>query len=133
MQTFWGADVIESDGHSWHLIALHRRCFDAVGYFDENFYPAYFEQTDWCRRLRMLDMEGGWPRVWVNALSQGVALHAPLVSCPAPPLLDYYRDKWGGDKGAETHMVPWGDKPLDYFPQRSIPELIHRYGLLVGW
>src|ERR1700758_2399570 len=66
MRTFWGADVIESDGHSWHLIALHRRCFEQVGYFDENFYPAYFEQIDWCRRLRMLDMEGAWPRVWVN-------------------------------------------------------------------
>jgi hypothetical protein len=133
MEEFWGAKVIEADGHSWHLIALHRSTFERVGLFDENFYPAYFEQTDWCYRLRMVGWEQGWIRVWVNALSQGSALHNEVVSCPADPLLNYYADKWGGKKGEETFVQPWGSKPLDYFPERSIPDLAREYGLKTWW
>lgn len=133
MQTFWGADVIECDGHSWHLIAFHRNVFEAVGLFDGNFYPAYFEAIDFGYRLRMLDMEGSWPRAWVNALSQGAALHNTAVSCPAPPLLDYYARKWGGAKGEETFTRPFGDKPLDWWEDVPVPELARRYGLETWW
>lgn len=131
MQTFWGANCIESDGHSWHLIAFHRRVFELVGRFDTNFYPGYFEAIDFGYRLRMLNMEGGWPRVWVNALSQDVGRHSDLVL--ATPLLDYYREKWGGDKGEEEYVLPWGDKPLGYFIDRSIPELAKKYNLSNWW
>jgi glycosyltransferase involved in cell wall biosynthesis len=133
MEEFWGAKVIEADGHSWHLIALHRTCFEKVGFFDENFYPAYFEQTDWCYRLRMAGWEHGFIRVWVNALSQGHALHNHLVSCPAEPLLDYYAQKWGGKKGEETFVQPFGSKPLGYWELATIPELAARYGLTEWW
>lgn len=133
MQTFWGANCIEADGHSWHLIAFHRRVFELIGLFDENFYPGYFEAIDFGYRMRMLNIEGGWPRVWVNALSQGVAMHAPLISCPAEPLLAYYHEKWGGDKGEETHVLPYGDKPLGYFEHHSIPELAAKYRLKEWW
>lgn len=133
MEEFWGAKVIEADGHSWHLIALHRSCFEKVGLFDENFYPAYFEQTDWCYRLRMVGWEHGFIRVWVNALSQGVGMHAPHLSCPAGPLLDYYATKWGGAKGEETFVQPYGAKPLGFFEDTPIPVLAERYGLDVWW
>lgn len=133
MREFWGSRVIEATGHSWHLIALHRATFERVGLFDENFYPAYFEQVDWCRRLKLVGWERAFERVWVNALSQGAALHNQTVSCPAPPLLAYYADKWGGPKLEETHQLPWGDQPLDYWPQRTIPELAEAYNLDIWW
>lgn len=133
METFWGAKVIEADGHSWHLIALHRTCFEQVGLFDENFYPAYFESIDWCYRLRMIGWEQGFIRVWVNALSQGSALHNQIVSTPARPLLDYYAEKWGGKKGEETFVQPYGSKPLGFFDDVPIPVLAERYGLEVWW
>lgn len=136
MEQFWGAKVIEADGHSWHLIALHRSCFERIGLFDANFYPAYFEQIDWCYRLRMIGWEQGWVRVWVNALSRGVAAHNHLVACPAAPLLAYYAAKWGGPKGEETWVQPYGVKPLDYWEPTPIPVLAERYGLGeegVGW
>jgi hypothetical protein len=131
MQTFWGANVIESDGHSWHLIALHRTLFEKIGLFDTNFHPGYFEQTDWCYRLRMVGLEGGWSRVWVNALSQTVGQHSDMVL--ATPLLEYYAKKWGGGKGHETFDKPFGDKPLDYFEEVPIPELAKRYKLTEWW
>jgi hypothetical protein len=131
METFMGENVIESDGHSWHLIALHRRLFEKVGYFDENFYPGYFEQIDWCYRLELNNLQGAWARVWVNALSQTVGHHSDLVL--APPLLDYYREKWGGDKGEEKFELPFGDKPIGYFPDNSIPDLAEKYKLKEWW
>lgn len=129
VEQFWGAKVVEADGHSWHLIALHRSCFERVGLFDECFYPAYVEAIDWCYRLRMVGWEQGWVRVWVNALSRGVAAHNHLVACPAGPLLDYYAAKWGGPKGEETWVQPFGSKPLDYWESTPIPVLAERYGL----
>lgn len=133
METFWGSDIIEADGHSWHLIAIHRRLFELIGLFDENFWPGYFEQIDWCTRLRILGREGAWPKVWVNALSQGSALAIEHTDCPAPPLLEYYRQKWGGDKGEEPFVLPWGDKPMGYWEATPIPVMAERYGLKVWW
>lgn len=140
METFWGESVIECEGNSWHLIALHRRLFEQVGLFDEAYYPAYMEQTDWCYRLRMKRLEHSFTHVWVNALSQGAGLHVndgkgqtDDVDCPAGPLLAHYRDKFGGDKGEETYVQPWGNKPIDYWPEYSIPELAEKYGLVNWW
>ena len=133
METHWGAIVIEATGHSWHMIAIHRRAFAAVGLFDSNFYPAYFEQIDFSRRLQMVGLEVGFVHVWFNALSQGSALHNEVVHTPADPLLAYYRKKWGGDKGDERLVQPFGNKPLDYFETVPIPELAERYGLTTWW
>ena len=133
MDAFWGEDIIEALGHSWHLIAIHRRLFELIGLFDENFYPAYFESIDWCYRLRMLDLEGGWPKEWCNAMSQGAALHNEVVSCPATPLLDYYAKKWGGKKGLERFTRPFGKRELDFWEECSIPELAERYRLTTWW
>jgi hypothetical protein len=138
METFWGATAIECDGHSWHLIAFHRTVFEKIGLFDENFYPGYFEAIDFGYRMRMVDLENHWPRVWVNALSQGAALHNEIVSCPAPPLLDYYEEKWGGPKGEELWDRLFGqagpcEKPLGFFEDRTIPYLAAKYELKEWW
>lgn len=135
MKTFWESPLIESEGHSFHLIAIHRRVFDMVGFFDENFYPGYFEAVDYDRRFRLCGI-GGWPRAWVNALSQGTGLTLPLINCPAAPLLAYYKEKWGGDKGEEIFNVPFGDKPMNFWEPAMIPELAEKYQLGergVGW
>ncbi len=135
-----GCHVIEATGHSWHLIAIHRTVFEEVGLFDENFYPAYQEAIDFGYRMRMVGLERGfgndrvrWANVWVNALSHGSANHIDTVSCPAQPLLDYYAAKWGGPKGEETHSLPWGGNPIDYWPEYSIPDLAVDYGLETWW
>lgn len=145
MEAFWGSDVIECDGHSWHLIAFHRRVFEKIGLFDENFYPGYFEAIDFGYRMRLNGMEGGWPRVWVNALSQGDALHidhgtasdhlqvTEAVHNPATPLLDYYRLKWGGDKGEERYILPFNGYEIGYFPAKTIPQLAEEYKLEKWW
>jgi len=133
MDLNWGAVIIEASGHSWHLIAIHRRVFETIGLFDENFYPAYFEAIDFGYRMRLVDLEGYWPRVWVNALSQGAALHNQVVSCPSDPLLAYYAKKWGGAKGKERYDLPFNGRPLDWWPEATVPELAARYRLVDWW
>lgn len=133
MKAFWGENVIEAHGHSWHMIAIHRRVFEQVGLFDSNFYPAYFEAIDFSYRMRMAGLEHDFIPVWFNAMSQGSALHNEVVHIPADPLLDYYKRKWGGDKGQETFKLPFGDKPISYFKDIPIPELAERYKLVSWW
>lgn len=130
MSEFWGAKIIEAEGHSFHCVAIHRSCFEKVGLFDTNFHPAYFEAEDWLLRLRLVGWEGrSHVKVWFNALSQGSALHAEVVRTPAGPLLDYRRAKWGGDKGEETFRLPFENRPIDWFEDVPIPVLAERYGL----
>ena len=136
LDSFWGHDVIEVDGHSWHCIAIHRRRFEMVGLFCSGYWPAYYESIDWCRRLHLIGREHGWPHVWVNAMSQGAALHTDLVTIPNEHLLALYRERWGGDKGGETFVLPYGNKPMDYDVEEPIPVLAERYGLAErgkGW
>lgn len=133
MEQFWDDDVIEAEGHSWHLIAIHRRIFEEIGLFDPNYYPAYFEAVDFAYRMRMVGKEGGWIPVWVNALSRGSAMHVNMLDCPADPLLKVYAHKWGGAKGFEKFDKPYGLHDLDYYEDTTIPELIERYGLKRWW
>ena len=37
----------------FNCITMTRKCFDTVGTFDENFFPAYFEDNDYDRRVRL--------------------------------------------------------------------------------
>lgn len=133
--------IVESTGNSWHLIAIARWTLEAVGLFDENFYPGYEESICWGYRQRLLGLEAkGWPRVWSNCMSQGYAMHVDrntweAPSCPAKPLQAYYETKWGGPKGEERFTTPFNrdDVGLDWWPERSIPELADEYALEVWW
>jgi hypothetical protein len=39
----------------WSIFAINRACVDNVGFFDENFFPAYFEDNDYHYRLTRID------------------------------------------------------------------------------
>jgi GT2 family glycosyltransferase len=43
-------------GGSWSLFSIHENAVKEVGYFDENFYPAYFEDNDYHHRLKLKNM-----------------------------------------------------------------------------
>ncbi|HEY6015020.1 MAG TPA: hypothetical protein VIU37_13485, partial [Candidatus Limnocylindrales bacterium] len=85
-----------------------------VGLFDENFWPAYWEDIDMQRRLELVaaDARGGtrWDapyrhHVSVTQLSVpgGVRTAADHARSEA-----YYAAKWGGGIGEETYATPFG-------------------------
>lgn len=121
--------------HSWHCNAIHSRCVDKVGYFDENFYPAYYEDTDYEHRL---DLAGiGWKKVYeVPAICQvdGAATLDGLT-LQIDPLKKYYVEKWGSVWSEPEPREQWEhpfnnpDNPPSYWPEHSIAELKEKYGL----
>jgi hypothetical protein len=138
-----------------HAFAITRRGFDLAGRWDANLFPAYYEDTDWRRRLHLAwtqpspgdpvpqhpDVERGMalPEVDVDVVQVRDG-HGYDVLREANPgrvainfeaLQAYYARKWHGLPGAETTIYPFGDPslPLDYWPPCTRKELIDRYGL----
>lgn len=100
--------------------------FDRLGSFDENFWPGYYEDNDWVRRLELsgehtaanpipkaeLDVRcvDGW-----TARSQGPLgrSYGEILQSLQP----YYLSKWGGLPGAERFETPFGlSVPLSWWP-----------------
>lgn len=123
------AAIIEARGFNERMNEyqnLQAACFginpialDTVGYFDENFYPIYFEDTDHSRRLNLL---GG---TFYNVGDTGI-VHKGSATVNGVPALSsqnqitfpachhYYRLKHGGSPGSETFKYPFGDPQLSW-------------------
>lgn len=117
-----GALAVEAaHGIGWHLIAIARSTFDAVGRFDENYWPAYMEDIDFGRRVHcwLGDEPPWWPKVSIDVaiagFSHGVDLGGAVVHHDR--LEKYYRQKWGGGRGEERYCQPFGNKSLSYWPE----------------
>jgi hypothetical protein len=104
-------------GVGWHLIAFPRWTIEAVGRFDEIFWPAYCEDIDYSYRIsRTFDLN---PPYWLKTtdidvsiagFSHGVDLGKVTVDNDRNHFL--YKQKWGGDKGQETFDTPYGEPGL---------------------
>ncbi len=122
--------VIEADGGlGWHLIAFHRSVLNMVGYFDENFWPAYSEDNDYSYRIQLAygidsrapDFVGPlWPKVDVDATLDSVA-HGILrggVTVDFMALEDYYTRKWGAPSPDECFRTPFDSgNPVSWWPE----------------
>lgn len=102
----------------WKCITFGMSTFDRVGGFDEEFWPAYFEDNDFIWRLRcdgILEPRGGDRALrkipWVGALQPRVvedahAIKHAGVEVRFDQLQEYYEAKWGGPPGEETSCTP---------------------------
>lgn len=126
------AKMLSTDGPvvlapSYSSFFIRRSTFEKVGRFDEAFWPAYYEDTDYDNRLKIL----GIPPVAVpvegcdHAGSATVAVHRP-------PEFDrgidangvYYRAKWGiGAQGDGAYPLPF-----DGAPAAMLSALLTRFG-----
>lgn len=118
----------------WHLFTAGRRLTDEVGWFDEKFYPAYYEDNDYiwrCRVAGVLEPRGeyfrGHPHFedfsvrqipWVGALDYECVQNAHAYEhCRIE--VDWsahearYVAKWGGMPGSEQWVEPFngGEAP----------------------
>lgn len=99
-------------------VALHGctwsvQLWEQVGGFDERFWPAYYEDTDWLRRLRLLGLhtvENPMPKVEIPGPSRpALALRRGAIDESAyGQAADIYAAKWGGPPGRETVTDPQG-------------------------
>ena len=99
-----------------HNLALFKRdIFDAIGYIDVNFYPAYYEDNDYVRRAinagitkscRVLNSI--YFHFWSRTIHQGTGgeYHPKYFH----ENRTFYMRKWGGDFGHELWDVPFNGK-----------------------
>lgn len=109
--------------------AIGEGALQKVGYFDENFWPAYLEDFDYHYRL-------GLAGVPLLCDERTLLQHQRSATVRRDRLLgllhgqrlsrneQYYRRKWGGAPDQETYLHPFGDDDLSCFigeEQRHAP------------
>lgn len=106
-----GHDFVIAEGppgaNGWCLFAQTAACTAKVGPYDENFFPAYYEDSDYDQRL----------------LRAGIAVHRepatlthdgwatmradPTISAGQAKSAAYFRQKWGGMPGETLFQEPF--------------------------
>jgi glycosyltransferase involved in cell wall biosynthesis len=117
-------DFVVADGGAratgWCLFAQNASCVARVGLYDENFYPAYFEDGDYKRRLTLAGIapflvpsdhtHEGWATLrWEK---DGGPIHEGQQKN-----FEYYLRKWGGPPDAELFAEPFNGEPVDWRPK----------------
>ena len=113
---------VASEGFS--LFGMTPACREKVGWFDENFYPAYFEDCDYHYRMHLAGLPGfGIDRPASHARSSTLATAPPLerqkIDHGFMKNREYYRQKWGGFQGEEKFTVPFDGKPPKGWKERG--------------
>lgn len=92
---------------------INKKCYETVGPFDENFYPAYFEDNDYHYRMRQSKLTATKNRenhYWHYG-SKSIKIDqdtAEWLGYCYGLNADYYEKKWGGSPGKEIHTTPFG-------------------------
>lgn len=96
-------------GLDWALFAQSRECTDRIGWYDEGFRPAYYEDQDYSYRLRLAGMPRRKVPVGATHVCSATIAVARNISSEVSAL--YYRAKWGGMPGEERFTEPFGGSP----------------------
>jgi len=112
-----GVGMVFGDGYNVFLMT--QKALDGIGYLDENFYPAYYEDCDHWRRAVL----SGIPLVGVPGFKHVHGEvgdpHGGSSTVRSDPDLnrknsittrnnhEYYIRKWGGSPSAETYKTPF--------------------------
>lgn len=108
-------DFVTPEPGGFSCFLVRKRLFEKVGWFDEQFWPAYYEDNDFHRRMTLsgITSEARAPGryVHVNNGSQTVASFSRDERMEHHRRFDSNRDryvaKWGGLPHCETFIVPY--------------------------
>ena len=93
----------------WCAFILPKKTYKDVGEFDENFYPAYYEDNDYFYRMKLIGKkEFKIPMIdpYVYQASQSIDKDSSLRNCMQKNR-EYYIFKWGGLPNKETFKKPF--------------------------
>lgn len=117
--------------HGYSCFVLQPIALEVIGCFDENLFPAYFEDCDYGRRARLAGLEQSvCPGTSVAHVGSGTIYRDPELNRRNHSTFTrnqaYYRRKWGGANDHEVHATPFDDPA---FTVRIAPEDRHHpYG-----
>lgn len=94
---------------TWCLFVIPLTTWDAIGKFDEQFFPAYFEDNDYCYRMRVGGLKREMapffnPELYRN--SQTIAKD-PSLNSNFERNRQLFIDKWGGAPNNEKYKTPY--------------------------
>ncbi len=106
-----------------HAFAVMKKCVDEVGLYDENFYPVYYDDTDYGYRMGLIGAVKTlcYPDRVSQDLGGGVKHDTELFDLywhNVNHIHDYYVRKWGGEHTFETFKTPFND------PTKSIKDWV---------
>jgi GT2 family glycosyltransferase len=94
---------------NWCSFILSIDTYLKVGKFDENFFPAYFEDNDYFRRMLLSDVS-----MIFNGMLNPIIYRNSMTIQKTPELNNgfeknrqYYISKWGGQPTKETFTTPF--------------------------
>lgn len=91
--------------------AISRECLELVGYFDENFHPAYFEDNDYGWRAKLAHVELFRVEHGSKHVGSATIYGNPDYMAQNHETFranrDYYIAKWGGLPGQENWTSPF--------------------------
>jgi len=99
-----------------HNLALYKKVvYDAIGYVDVGFYPAYYSDNDYARRgvnaglapISCTLFGAFYFHFWSRTIHQG---SGGSNSSYFNKNKSFYVNKWGGDFGSEQYTVPFNSK-----------------------
>lgn len=94
---------------TWCAFLLNNYIYNKVGLFDNNIFPAYFEDNDYAYRLQL----SGYPHTSHEFLNPEIYRNSQTIA--KDPSLNnnfeknrnYYIQKWGGEPYKETFLTPF--------------------------
>lgn len=94
--------------YDWCVFVISRQAWDTIGEFDEQFYPAYFEDRDYEYRAKLTKTKiyrclmPPQQFLFSSSIKRDEEL---LPVSRANRNRDYYVAKWGGEPGKETYKT----------------------------
>ena len=94
---------------NWSSWILSVEAYKKIGNFDENFFPAYFEDNDYCYRMRLNEFER-YNTDYLNPViyrNSQTILKDSSLNQNFNKNRQYYASKWGGLPSEETFKTPF--------------------------
>ena len=91
--------------------AINQAAIQEIGFFDENFHPAYFEDNDTAWRAKqagvpIVEIEGN-PKHVGSATIRGHEIYNRQNGLTFSQNMAYYVEKWGGRPDEEVYTTPF--------------------------
>jgi GT2 family glycosyltransferase len=104
--------VVFKETPDFSCFGISQACFEQVSYFDEAFYPAYFEDNDYHYRMGLAGIKAvcnyGNPYWHYGSRTKQAnpEIDGYIRYCYAQNR-EYFITKWGGEPGEETYKIPF--------------------------
>lgn len=106
-----GTNTLVTSDFFWSVICIPLELYDSVGEFDENFFPAYFEDNDYAYRVKLTN--GEFKHVSTAELNPVVMRNSMTIDKDQSlnknfeANAQYFFRKWGGEPTKERYLHPF--------------------------